>query len=80
VTGAGRRVTLELLEGYPCAQVYAPREGQFVCFEPMSAPTNALRSGTGLHVLAPGERRRSRFSVRVEALSDAHPGGRLLPA
>jgi aldose 1-epimerase len=75
VTGAGRRVGLELLEGYRFAQVYAPRGEQFICFEPMSAPTNALRSGTGLSMLAPGERQRSRFSVRVEDLSARDPQG-----
>jgi hypothetical protein len=32
----------------------------------MTSPTNALRSGTGLSVLVPGERQSSRFSVRVE--------------
>jgi galactose mutarotase-like enzyme len=70
VTGAGRRITLELIEGYPCAQVYAPRGGQFICFEPMTAPTNALRSGKGLRLVAPGERARMRFSVRIEDLAD----------
>jgi aldose 1-epimerase len=75
VTGAGRRIAIEFLEGYPCAQVYAPREGQFICFEPMSAPTNALRSGAGLRMLAPGERQRSRFSVRVEDLAVQRPRG-----
>ena len=27
VVGAGRRIEVELLEGYPCAQVFAPRDG-----------------------------------------------------
>lgn len=69
VSGGGRRVTLEFLEGYPCAQLFAPRAGQFICFEPMTAPTNALRSGAGLLVLAPGERYRAGFAVGVEDLS-----------
>jgi aldose 1-epimerase len=77
VTGARRRVTVEFLEGFPCAQVYAPREGEFICFEPMTSPTNALRSGAGLTMLAPGERKRSRFSVRVEDLSERDPPGGL---
>jgi aldose 1-epimerase len=63
---AGRRIELAFREGYPCAQVYSPSGGQFICFEPMTAPTNALRSGTGLRLLAPGERYSSAFSVRVE--------------
>lgn len=65
VTAAGRRVELELLEGYPCAQVFAPDSGQFICFEPMTAPANALRSGAGLLLLAPGERHTAAFSVSV---------------
>jgi aldose 1-epimerase len=65
-TAAGRHIALDFIEGYPCAQVYAPREYQFVCFEPMSAQTNALRSGLGLRVLSPGESYIARFAVSVE--------------
>jgi galactose mutarotase-like enzyme len=68
VAAAGRRIALELLEGYPCAQVFAPRAGAFICFEPMTAPTNALRSGVGLRLLAPGERYRATFAVSVQDL------------
>ncbi len=62
---AERRIELELLEGYPCAQVFAPPASGFICFEPMTAPTNALCSGMGLRLLASGERFRAVFSVRV---------------
>jgi aldose 1-epimerase len=65
VAAGGRRLELTFLEGYPCAQVFAPGGGQFICFEPMTAPANALRSGEGLRVLAPGERYAARFSVGV---------------
>jgi galactose mutarotase-like enzyme len=65
VTAADRRIVLTFLEGYPCAQVIAPTVGQFICFEPMTAPANALRSGEGLTLLAPGERYAARFSVAV---------------
>jgi aldose 1-epimerase len=68
VEGERRRIALEFLEGYACAQVYAPSGGQFICFEPMVAPTNALRSGAGLRVLEPGESHRAVFSVTVEEL------------
>jgi galactose mutarotase-like enzyme len=62
---AGRRIEVEFLEGFPCAQVFAPNGRQFICFEPMTAPANALRSGMGLRVLGAGERYRVGFSVRV---------------
>ncbi len=63
-----RRLVLEFLEGYPCAQVFAPRPGEFICFEPMTAPANALRSGAGLRVLSPGEEHRAGFAISVEDL------------
>jgi aldose 1-epimerase len=68
VAGGGRRIELTFLDGYPCAQVFAPASGRFICFEPMTAPANALRSGVGLRVLAPGERYAARFSVGVTYL------------
>jgi aldose 1-epimerase len=65
VSTGKRRIELELRHGYPCAQVYAPLTGQFICFEPMTAPANALRSGDGLRLLNPGERHSAGFSVGV---------------
>jgi aldose 1-epimerase len=65
VAAAAGRVELDFLEGYPCAQVFAPEAGQFICFEPMTAPANALRSGVGLRLLEPGERYTAAFSVGV---------------
>jgi aldose 1-epimerase len=65
VLAAGRRIELTFLEGYPCAQVFAPAAGQFICFEPMTAPANALRSGDGLRMLQPGERFAASFSLAV---------------
>jgi aldose 1-epimerase len=69
VTAGERRIELDFLEGYPCAQVYAPAAGRFICFEPMTAPANALRSDSELALLAPGERYRARFSISVGDLS-----------
>ncbi len=63
VEAGDRRLELTLIEGYPCAQVYAPRAGEFICFEPMTAPANALRSGAGLRLLTPGESCRARFAL-----------------
>lgn len=74
VAGDDRRITLEFLVGYPCAQVFAPRDGQFICFEPMTAPANALRSGAGLRVLARGESYRAGFAVCVREEAVRTPG------
>jgi aldose 1-epimerase len=63
VSGGGRSLELWFLDGYTSAQVFAPTSAACVCFEPMTAPTNALRSGAGLRVLAPGERFTARFAV-----------------
>jgi aldose 1-epimerase len=57
---------VELLEGYPCAQVFAPRREATVALEPMTAPTNALASGRGLRLLAPSERFRAVFRIGIE--------------
>jgi aldose 1-epimerase len=65
VVAAGRRIELTFLRGYPCAQVFAPATGQFICFEPMTAPANALRSGEGLRLLAAGERFTASFEIAV---------------
>ncbi len=64
VASAGRRLELKLEQGYPCAQVFAPRTAQFICFEPMTAPANALRS-SGVRLLGPGESCRTSFSIGV---------------
>jgi aldose 1-epimerase len=66
VTAGARRIDLEFSQGYPCAQVYAPLSGPFICFEPMAAPANALHSGDGLRLLSPGERYSAGFSVSVD--------------
>jgi aldose 1-epimerase len=52
-------------ENYPVAQVFAPEGEDFVCFEPMTAPTNALVSGDGLRRINPGAHFSARFSIRV---------------
>ncbi len=66
--GAGRSITVELLAGYRYAQIYAPRDQDYVALEPMTAPTSALTSGRGLTLVPPGGQFRSAFRVQVEAL------------
>ena len=63
--GGGRCLEVRFESGYPYAQVYAPEGEDFVCFEPMTAPTNALVSGDGLRVVPPGGRYVARFSITV---------------
>jgi aldose 1-epimerase len=65
VSAAGRRIELEFLEGYRYAQVFATRGESFICFEPMTAPTNALLSGVDLPTVASGEAFRAAFRISV---------------
>ena len=60
-----RRLTLTHISNYPVAQVYAPAGSQFICFEPMTAPVNALISGDGLRWVQPGERFDAAFTITV---------------
>ena len=76
LAGAGRRVTVRLDEGYGWAQVFAPPTADVVCFEPMTAPTNALLSGDGLRLLAPGEQHVAVFSIAVERSAGPQVRGR----
>ena len=63
--GGGRRLAVELVEGYGYAQVYVPSGQDLVALEPMTAPTNALVSGRGLTVIAAGESFQASFRIRV---------------
>jgi aldose 1-epimerase len=65
VTAGAHTLVVTFDEGYEFAQVFAPRGQNFICFEPMTAPTNALVDGTGLRLVAPGSEYRTAFSVSV---------------
>jgi aldose 1-epimerase len=69
LSGAGRRITLQFLEGFPYAQVFAPKDKDFIALEPMTAPTSALTSGRGLHVVEPGAEFRASFRVTIHSSS-----------
>jgi len=64
VSGEGRRIEVRYEKGYPGAQVFAPGTDDVICFEPMAAPTNALREAT-YRVARPGQPEESVFSIRV---------------
>lgn len=65
VAGGGRRIEVRFDRGFPATQVFAPPADAVICFEPMTAPTNALLSGDGLRLVAPGERDVTEFSIEV---------------
>lgn len=65
VEGGRRRLEVELGEAFPFVQVFAPLGSDFVCFEPMTAPANALvRGGVDLPKAGP-EGFTATWSVRV---------------
>jgi galactose mutarotase-like enzyme len=63
--GGGRRIAVRFDEGYPMAQVWAPAGQSFICFEPMTAPTNALVSHDGLSYAEPDFPYKARFSLVI---------------
>jgi aldose 1-epimerase len=64
VSGGGRRIEVHFEEGYPAAQIFAPPGESVVCFEPMTAPTDALRRG-GYRSAQPGDWGIAQFSIRA---------------
>jgi len=67
ITGGGRRIEVRMNEGFPFAQVYSPPGAGFICFEPMTAPTNALRSGDHLPVAGPDKPFAAVWAIEVSA-------------
>lgn len=70
VSGGGRRIEVHFERGYPAAQIFAPPVDDpskaIICFEPMAAPTDALRRG-GYRCASPGEPVVTQFSIRVRS-------------
>jgi galactose mutarotase-like enzyme len=68
VSGGGRRLEVRFEQGYSATQIFAPLaedpEQAIVCFEPMTAPTDAL-SRDGYRSARPGEPAVAVFSIRV---------------
>jgi aldose 1-epimerase len=67
LSAGGRRITLEFLENYRYAQVFAPKGKDFVALEPMTARTSALTSGEGLRVVESGREFHAAFRIRIDA-------------
>jgi aldose 1-epimerase len=71
LSDARRSISIEFVGGvgaaggFAAAQVYAPAGSDFICFEPMTAPVDALRSGDGLRWAVPGEPFSAEFSIRL---------------
>lgn len=64
--GGNRKLAVCFEFGYPYAIVWAPAGRNLICFEPMTAATNALASGwPELNSVAPGESYVARFSILV---------------
>jgi galactose mutarotase-like enzyme len=66
VIGATCKVSVELLAGYRYAQVFAPKDKDYIALEPMTAPASAIASGRGLRFVSPGERFQAVFRIRIE--------------
>jgi aldose 1-epimerase len=64
VSGGGRRLEVRFEQGYPAAQIFAPASEPVICFEPMAAPTDALRRG-GYRTARPGAPDTTVFSIKV---------------
>ncbi len=65
VAGGGREIRVTFDAGFPAAQVFSPPGAPFICFEPMTAPTNSLCSGVGLRHVAPGDAFTAAFTIGV---------------
>lgn len=67
--GGGRRVAVEFREGYSVAIVWVPPEKELICFEPMTARTNALVSeDNSLRLVEPGSSHTAVFSITASLI------------
>jgi aldose 1-epimerase len=75
VAADGTGLTVTFRSGYSFAQVFAPADQQFICFEPMTATSAALNTGDGLRIVAAGGEHRAEFAIAITG----HVAGRSLP-
>jgi galactose mutarotase-like enzyme/CHAD domain-containing protein len=59
------KVTVRFRSGFQAAQVYSPADQDFICFEPMKSPTNALVSGRDLASVEAGQSDVAEFSISI---------------
>ena len=69
VEGAKQRIAVIFGPKYPVSVVYSPKDRDFICFEPMSGPTNAFnlkQAGKydNLQSIPPGSKWRESFWIR----------------
>ncbi|WP_272474103.1 aldose 1-epimerase [Baekduia alba] len=67
MAGGGHELTMRFLEGYTHLQLFTPPNRSVLAIEPMTAPTDALRSGTGLRTVT--EPFRATFAVDLSEAS-----------
>jgi aldose 1-epimerase len=65
IAGDGYSIAIKFKNGFPFAQIFAPKDKEFIAIEAMTAATNALCSGEGLRVIAPGEKFIASFRIEV---------------
>jgi len=65
LSGGDRRIEVVFDHGYPAAQIFAPKNDDVLCVEPMAAPTNALRKGN-YNKAVPGRPATATFTIRVK--------------
>jgi aldose 1-epimerase len=66
IAGNGYSIAIEFKSGFPFAQIFAPKDKEFIAIEPMTAPTNALCSGKGLLMIGPGKQFVASFRIEVQ--------------
>lgn len=76
VSAGERRIEVQFWEGFSHAQIYAPSDQDFICFEPMTAPTNALISRDALPIVGAGEGFQAEFSIAASQQSPAYDPAR----
>jgi aldose 1-epimerase len=72
ISGAGYTIAIEFKSGFPYAQIFAPKDKEFIAIEPMTAATNALISGQGLQIIDAGEQFAASFRIGVSTSASSN--------